>query len=758
VSIRGYIPLVACLPFLVWISAAQINVPTANYDNYRTNSNPNETILTPATVASGFGKVGGFPVDGQIFAQPLYISGVQMLGVGAKNVVYVATMNDSVYAIDADAPGATSPLWQVSLGNPATTSVLPDAMDINPRIGILSTPVIDLASQVIYVVAETFENGAPVFRLHGLSLAAGQETFNGPVVISASVPGSGAESVNGIVSFDPLWHLQRPGLALANGNVYVAFGSHGDAGPYHGWVMAYNASNLQQQAAVFNTTPNGSGGGIWQSGRAPAIDAAGNVYVASGNGDFDGITNLGGAMIKLAGANLSVIDWYTPVEWQYLDANDLDLGSTGGVLVSDGGVPGGNLVVAGDKGGRLINLDSGAMGGIESSAGADDFQASPAGIFQVSVWQSAQGPLLYEHDWNGPLKAYPVGTVGISATPVLQGTWTGDSLYQGMAVSSNGGTGGIVWETTGDHSQPGVPATLHAWNASDLTQELWNSGMQPGEVLGVFMKFAIPLVANGRVYVPTASNQLVIYGLLPAGGANEQGPQISAALNGASFIEDSLSPGEVVTILGANLGPASPADLALDGNGNVTNQLLGTQVFFDGVAAPLLYTSSSQVNAVVPYGVTATATQVTVQYGGLLSVPALVPVVPATPALFSFSGLGSGQALILNQDGSVNSSINPAAAGSVAVLYATGLGQTNPSGQDGVVVSAILPVPAASISVMIGGAPAQVLYAGAAPGMVSGIFQINVQIPANAPSGSNIPVLVQAGNAVSPGGATLAIQ
>jgi uncharacterized protein (TIGR03437 family) len=303
-----------------------------------------------------------------------------------------------------------------------------------------------------------------------------------------------------------------------------------------------------------------------------------------------------------------------------------------------------------------------------------------------------------------------------------------------------------------------VPATLHAWNASDVTQQLWSSDIEPGDVLGAFAKFAVPLVANGRVYVPTFSNELAIYGLTTGSWLSDVEPQVSAEMNGASLIADSVSPGEVVTILGANLGPASPADLALDANGNVTSTLSGTQVFFDGISAPLLYTSSTQVNAVVPYGIANTTTQMVVTYEGIQSTSVSLAVLPATPAVFSFSGLGNGQAAVLNQDGSVNSSINPAAAGSVVALYVTGLGQTNPSGQDGAIASTVFPTPVAPISVLIGGLPAEVLYAAAAPEAVAGIFQINVQIPPNAPGGPNIAVLVQAGSAVSPGGATLAVQ
>lgn len=502
-----------CVPCLASVAAAQTNVVTANYDNYRTNANRSETLLKPTTVGAGFGKLGSFPVDGQIYAQPLYVGGVRISRRGRKNCVFAATMNNTVYAIDADAPTAAPPLWRVNLGDPVPFAALSGAMDIDPQVGILSTPVIDIAVQAIYVVSDTFEDGSPVFRLHALSLADGREMLNGPVVIAASAPGTGAGSVNGLINFDASRQLQRPGLALANGNVYVAFGSHADEAPYHGWLIAYNAWNLQQQVAVFNTTPNGGGGGIWQSGHAPAVDDRGDVYVVTGNGDFDGNTNFGGAVIKLAGSNLAVLDWHVPAEWQYQDANDVDLGSTGGILFSFS-----NLLLAGDKNGDLIYLDTRAMGQVESSPGTNEFIASPAGIFQLSLWESDQGPLLYQHDWNGALKAYAIIGGSVSATPVSKAGRNGDSLYSGMAVSANGGADGILWETTFHYGQPDA-GTLHAFNAADLTQELWNSDQRPRDALGAFAKFAVPLVANGRVYVPTFSNQLAIYGLLPSGVA-----------------------------------------------------------------------------------------------------------------------------------------------------------------------------------------------------------------------------------------------
>lgn len=490
------------------VLSAQMRVASANYENHRRNANEGEKALTREAVrGTGFKKLATIQVDGQIYAQPLYIQGVATREHGSKNVVYVATMNNTVYALDADNPQAPA-LWTVNLGPATPAAAIPGLYDISPQVGILSTPAIDTSGRAIYVVSETLENQAPVFQLHALSLAEGRELFHGPVPIAASVPGTAGNSGAGVVTFEAPWHLQRPGLALANGNVYVCFGSHGDTGNYHGWVMAYNATNLQEQTAVFNDTPNGNGGGIWQSGHAPSIDSSGNIYVVSGNGDFDGIKNFSGAVVKLSGSDLSVLDWFTPASWQYLDANDLDVGSTGAILDS-----GEDLLVLGDKGGRLVTLNPKSLGNIESTPGTNTFDASPAGIFDLALWQTEDGALLYEHDWNGYLKSYSLTASGISREPVSKGTWYGDSLYQGMAISSNGSADGILWETTGNHSSDGVPGTLHAWNASDLTEELWNSDMHDGDALGSFAKFVAPVVANGRVYVPTFSNQVVVYGL-----------------------------------------------------------------------------------------------------------------------------------------------------------------------------------------------------------------------------------------------------
>ena len=231
------------------LSHAQVNILTANGNNDRTNSNLQETQLSPATVTSStFGKLGVLPVDGQVYSQPLIVSGLSVSGGTTHNVVFVTTMHNSVYAFDADAMSPVSTLWQVNLGAsvPALLLYGPDG-DIANEIGILSTGVIDLQRGVLYVVADTLVGGTPVFYLHALDLATGAERLNGPVALTASVPGTGSEArPDGTVPFDPMRHIQRPGLLLANDAVYVAFGSHGDQDPYHGWMIGYDASDVSR--------------------------------------------------------------------------------------------------------------------------------------------------------------------------------------------------------------------------------------------------------------------------------------------------------------------------------------------------------------------------------------------------------------------------------------------------------------------------------------------------------------------------------
>src|SRR6516162_9555239 len=294
------------------LCVGQVSVLTYHNDNMRTGANLAETQLSNATVsANTFGMLFNYPVDASIYAQPLYLPSVNIPGKGVHNVVYVATMNDSVYAFDADSNTASNaaPLWYVNFTNPAVgiTAVNSENIEAAPNVsgplGIMGTPVIDASSGTLYLVARTVENGSYAQRLHALDITSGTEKFGGPVMIQASVAGNGYDSVNGVVSFNPMTANQRAALALSDGELVIAWGAlDGDFDPYHGWVMAYNATTLQQ-VGVYNSTPNGSRGGFWQSGTGIPIDASGNAYVTSGNGDWDGAMNFGDTMLKLGLAN-----------------------------------------------------------------------------------------------------------------------------------------------------------------------------------------------------------------------------------------------------------------------------------------------------------------------------------------------------------------------------------------------------------------------------------------------------------------------
>src|ERR1035437_9923528 len=313
-------PCVSLIPVMMLcsvLSHAQVNILTANGNNDRNNSNLQETQLSPATVtASAFGKLGVFPVDGQVYSQPLVVSGLSIPGKGTHNVVFVTTMHNSVYAFDADAMSPVSTLWQVNLGPSVPASLLygsPWGGDISNEAGILSTGVIDLQRGVLYVAADVLQYGAPVFYLHALDLATGAERLNGPVALTASVPGTGSEArPDGTVPFDPMQHIQRPGLLLANNSVYVSFGSHGDQDPYHGWMLGYDASDVSRQLGVYISTRDGNAGSFWQSGRGPAADELGNIYAVTANGDYDGIRNFSQSFLKLPAKGSAPLDWFTP--------------------------------------------------------------------------------------------------------------------------------------------------------------------------------------------------------------------------------------------------------------------------------------------------------------------------------------------------------------------------------------------------------------------------------------------------------------
>jgi uncharacterized protein (TIGR03437 family) len=743
---------------------AQVSILTANGNNDRTNANLQEYQLSPATVTpDGFGKLGSYTVDGQVYAQPLYAAGITVANIGVRNVLFVATMHNTVYAFDADAVIDTgtppAPLWQSNLGPSVPTEMLfgTPYSDIASEVGILGTGAIDLARGVIYICSATLRNGAPSYVLHALDLASGAERLNGPSVIQAAVPGFGSGSQNGTLTFDPQQHLQRPGLLLANGAVYVSFGSHGDQAPWHGWLISYDAGDLTHMNGIFQSTPDGNGGSFWHSGRGPAADNNGTIYAITGNGDYDGDLDFSQSLLRLSGAQPVITGWYTPADWKSESDNDFDL-SAGPALIS-----GTHTLLGGDKGGNLYALDGDNMAHTVAPAppGANYIWASTGAIFNLAVWSQAGGALVYVQGGNDTLKAYRVTGSTIDTTPVSTASTLSKYGRIGMTLSGDGTNPdtGILWETQGDYNDEGVPGTLHAYKAADLSVELWNSDMNQGrDQMGSVAKFASPTVANGRVYVPTFSNRVDFYGILPQTGVQTPAPVITSLGNSASYAQDAISPGELISIFGTNLGPASGAGLTLDSNGLVATSLGDTQVLFDGIPAPLIYTSATQVNAVVPFGLSTDTTQVSVVHRGQASDALPVAMAKAIPGVFSADGSGLGTAIVANQDGTLNSADNPAPPGSVVTLYATGTGPVAPLGPDGAVVTAdSLPLATLPVTVQVGGTPASVMYAGGAPGIVQGVMQVNVAIPDSAPPGSAVPLLLQTGERLSQTGLTIAI-
>ncbi len=504
-------------------SASGLAVTTYHFDAMRTGANRSETVLTPTNVnVSTFGKLAAFAVDGQIYGQPLYMPGLSIAG-ATRNVIFVATQHDSVYAFDAD--GKTSqPLWKRSFINPAAGVNTVDSAndfpqpyeDITPEIGITSTPVIDASTNTIYVVAKTNENGKIFQRLHALDLITGAEKFGGPTAIDASIPGEGVTNDgSGHVVFDPLICNQRSALLLLNGRIWIAFASHGDFDPFIGWLLVYDARTLKQ-VAVFAPTPDGAGGGIWESGNGPAADSAGNVYVGVANGDYNlgqGGRDFGDSFLKLvvSGSTLSVLDWFTPFNFQELADLDHDLGSGGPVLLPDQSSGPAHLLIGGDKAGDLFVINRDAMGHNHEGDNSQAVQQLDlgGGLFSnPTVWKNN----VYIGPVHNPLQCYKVSGGHLTlatTTPTVAG-------YPGMspAVSSNGDNNGIVWALQADNAD-NAPAILHAYDANDCTHELYNSEQAPDgrDTPGLGVKFSVPTIANGKVYV-AGGDQLTIYGLL----------------------------------------------------------------------------------------------------------------------------------------------------------------------------------------------------------------------------------------------------
>jgi len=521
----------------------------------RDGTNIHEFALTTSNVNTAtFGKLFSCQADGAIYAQPLWVPNLTVAG-ASHNVIIVATQHESLYAFDADATPCTT-LWHVNLvdsahgGSSGETSVPSGGAgalvgsgygDISPEVGITGTPVIDPTSNTIYVVSKSVNASTQFFqRLHAIDLTTGAERVAPHSIDSSiSVPGTGAGSIAGRVAFDPRNESQRAGLVLSNGVVYVAWASHEDRDPYHGWVMGFNASTLALVAnGVFNSTPNQVGtlsysrGGIWMGGGAPAVDAAGNLFFITGNGTFDantGGSNYGDSVVRLSTAGgLSVADYFTPLDQASLDANDTDFGSGAAtILVDQPAGPVTHLVIGGGKQGNLFLLNRDSMGKFSSSTNnvMETVNLGNA-IFATPVF------------WQNNLYVAGVGTLKQFAFNTSTGKFNGAPFSQSStsyrfpgatpSASSNGATNGIIWALDNglycSPQSPGCGATvLHAYDATNLATELWNSSQAAAnrDLAGHAVKFTVPTVANGKVYVGTRGNdssvlgELEVYGLLP---------------------------------------------------------------------------------------------------------------------------------------------------------------------------------------------------------------------------------------------------
>ena len=534
-------------PFTVTIAPGTgVNIATWHVDNNRSGLNAGEQSLSPSNLSPHtFGKLFSYLVDGYVYGEPLLASNVTING-SAHNVLYAATENDSVYAFDADNYGSGAPLWQVSLLQPGETPLTNGV--ILPYQGVVSTPVIDLTSNTMYVVStQDSASGAGIFRLNALDITTGAQKFGGPVTIQASVPGTNS-SGNGSVVTLTTYCVQRSALLLANDKVYIGIG-----GCPTGWLLAYDAQTLTQ-TAVFNASPNlngegtfASAGGIWMGGGGPVADGSGNVYVVTGNGPWDGAAAWGDSVLKL-NAQLQVADYFTPDGYAFMNCNDGDLGA-GGLLL----IPGTSEAVAGGKTGKLYLVNTNHLGEEQANdAGATQtlwFESDLINPYSASCTDSTGTHTTDINPYEDfGTAAYFNGAVYLGVSPTTttapagvrqfsySGTltpeaYTTPSIQENAKgttpfISANGTTDGILWMI--DEGQPlqsseaSTSATLRAYDASNLTNELYNSSQNSGDLPGYGIKFTSPIVANGKVYISTGHDpvtaakprgELDVYGL-----------------------------------------------------------------------------------------------------------------------------------------------------------------------------------------------------------------------------------------------------
>lgn len=451
--------------------ASAVSVLTEGYDLSRSGANTAETILTPTNVATSFGRLFTNPVDGQVYAQPLYVQNLSISN-GVHNVVFVCTESNSVYAFDADVAGVT--YWHDKLGTPYTLS----CMDLVPVVGITGTPVIDPDSGTLYVDTKL---AAGSHQLHALDITTGAEKLGGPVTVSAT-------------GFSGISQHQRPGLLLLSNVVYLGFGSHCDTTPYHGFLLGFSATNLSL-LYTFNTTPTGSQGAIWSGGMAPAVDTNGNIYVITGNGTFDGVNNFSMCMLKLS-PSLAVEDYATPPNESSLSGADLDFGSGGGVLVPP------HYFIGMGKDTNLFMADINNMGHSNNFAqivfGAESARGDTVGKSPV-YWQGPSKQYLFLIHANNPTQSFQFTGSNIVTAPLGRSPFPANDRCGGLSLSANGTTNGVLWEIDNN-------SMLRAYDAVNFPHVLWTGS------IGAYIKMNCPTIANGKVYVG-ATNSLIVFGL-----------------------------------------------------------------------------------------------------------------------------------------------------------------------------------------------------------------------------------------------------
>lgn len=575
----------------------QANVLTYHNDNARTGQNLAETTLTPSNVKSStFGKLYSVALDGKVDAQPLYAAELNLQQHGVHNVVFAATEHDSVYAFDAD---TGTIYWHIStLKSGETTSDTRGCSQVTPEIGITSTPVIDLGAGphgTIYLVAMSKDSSGNYHqRLHALDITSGAEEFGGPIDVAASYPGTGDNSVNGYVEFDPKQYKSRPGLLLLNGTVYTGWGSHCDDRPYTGWLIGYNETTLQQNS-VFNLAPNGNEAALWAAGGGVAADTSGNIFVQVANGTFDTSLNgqgfpsrgdYGNAFVKLvrSGGNgaLSATDYWTMDNTVSESNADEDLGSGGLILFPDLVDSSGkthHLGTGAGKDGNIYIFDRDNMGHFESGSNGTLYQELAHGLaggqYATPAWFNGT---VYYGAVGDYIRAYKLSAARFPSSATS--TTANSFEYPGTtpSVSANGTSNAILWAVENSN-----PAVLHAYEASDVADELYTSKQASGgrDQFGAGNKFVVPTIANGRVFVGT-TNSVAAFGLLAPAGPIANGQYVVANGYSGLVLDDpafSSASGTQIIQYTANGGSNQKWQFTFHSNGYYTIQNVASQLY-----------------------------------------------------------------------------------------------------------------------------------------------------------------------------------